>query len=72
MQVLEIAEDRAAHGPRLEVEQRADAGQHGGVEAIGLGKLPSGFGKAPVGPLHPVREDAQHRRELIRYEPKQL
>lgn len=39
VQVLEIIEARARHGPRRQAQQCAHAGEHCGIERVGLGKL---------------------------------
>lgn len=47
VQVLEIVEERTARLPRLQIEQRTHAGEHGGVEPVGLGAPAGGLGEAP-------------------------
>ena len=46
-QLLHVAERLADDRPGLQRIESAEAGEHGGIDGVGLGALSDGFGKAP-------------------------
>ena len=46
MQLLHRVEGRADDGPHRRLEQRREAGQHGGVDGVGFGMPAERFGEA--------------------------
>ena len=46
-QLLHVADRLADDRPGLQRIEGAEAGEHGGIDGVGLGTLPDGFGEAP-------------------------
>jgi hypothetical protein len=47
VQLLHGVKGRADDGPRRRLEERREAGEHGGIDRVGFGMLADRFGKAP-------------------------